>query len=104
MREQFTKTGLATEIGSKRQRVNEETDQLLELYPLAICDRTADDDVVLACVSMKQCLKRCQQGHEQSRAMTVTQAIELVSQLGGKRKRDAAAAIAELCWTLVIGG
>jgi hypothetical protein len=59
---------VAGQVGAQHQGVDEEADELLDLGAVAVGDRGADDDVVLARVLGQQRGVRGEEGHEGGRA------------------------------------
>ncbi len=63
-------------------RVAEEADQAIELGPAAVCDRTADDDLVLAGDPVEQDGECGQERHVRSRADRTTEGDDSTGRLG----------------------
>jgi hypothetical protein len=66
-RDQLAEARIATGIGAQRQRVDEESDELVERAVGAAGDRAADRDVVAAAQPGEQGRQRRLQHHEQAR-------------------------------------
>ena len=66
-RQQREEIGISRQVRTQHQRVGEETDQPLELDPLAVGDRRAHGDVRLAGVAVEQGRETGEQGHERRR-------------------------------------
>jgi hypothetical protein len=62
--QQLSKGRIATQVRAHHQRVDEETDQPFDLRAIAIRGRSADADVFLTRVAVKQNLESRQQRHE----------------------------------------
>jgi hypothetical protein len=74
--QQLPERGVAGQVGTQRERVDEEPDQPLDLGSLAPRDRYAHHDVVLAAVPVQQHLERGEQGHERGRAFAPGQRLD----------------------------
>ena len=65
--QELFEAGLAREVASQHQSVDEEADQALELAPAPVGDRCADEDVVTPGIAPEQHLPSGQQSHEEGR-------------------------------------
>ena len=68
-RQHFAESRLAVKISAQNQRVDESANQILGLKHRPAGDRRTNNYVFLAAVTKQQSLKRCQQRHEQGRAL-----------------------------------
>ena len=80
---QLGKGGLAGKVVTKRERVDEEPDRVLELGPGAIVDGSADDDVALTGVPVQKHVERREQRHEERSALALGECGQSVSHMGG---------------------
>ncbi len=81
---QLAERGRAAEVDAQRQRVREVPDQVEGLRVVAVCDRRADDDLVLAGEALQQRGVAGQQHHEQRRAVASADRGELLDQRAGQ--------------------
>ncbi len=102
--EQFSKTGVAGEVGAQHQDVDEEPDQALELGPMAIGDERAHRDIVLPAVAVQQGLEGRQQGHEQGDAVPLAQGFEGLRQRRRQRQPVSGAPKGLYCRTRMVRG
>jgi hypothetical protein len=72
-RKQRQKTGFAGNLGSERQRIDEEPDQRRSLGSIASRHRRPDDEVLLAGKAMKEDVEGGEQAHEEGQAFAVVQ-------------------------------
>ncbi|GAA0270298.1 hypothetical protein GCM10009527_078240 [Actinomadura nitritigenes] len=82
--EQLAERRVAGQVGPEDERVEEEADQALGLGPVAVGDRRAHQDVVLARVASEQRRERAEQRHEHGRARVAGQRAQPV----GRLRRD----------------
>ncbi|GAA2158903.1 hypothetical protein GCM10009727_70160 [Actinomadura napierensis] len=82
--EQLGEGRVAGQVGPQDERVEEQADQALGLGPVAVGDRCAHQDVVLAGVAPEQRGERAEERHEQGRAGLAGQRAQPV----GRLRRD----------------
>jgi hypothetical protein len=80
--EEPPEVGPAGEVEAHHQRVDEDADQAFDLAAVAVRDRGADGDVVLAAVAVEQGREGGQERHEEGGALAPGERAELV---GGPR-------------------
>ncbi|AOE67494.1 hypothetical protein A7317_10940 [Pseudomonas fluorescens] len=102
--EQLSKAHLAVEIGLEHLGVDEKADQRFGLDAVAVGNRHADPDVLLAAVAIQKRLERRQQQHEQRHAFTLGQGFHPGHQRGFQGDVLARAQEALLRRTRVIEG
>src|SRR6476659_8731414 len=90
-RQQRTQTRTTGQIRSEHQQVDEEPDQFFSFTACAVGYVSADDDVRLSGVRVKQDLERCQQSHEQCHTTLPAQNFQVISQHCRKMHRQAGA-------------
>ncbi len=88
--QQLAEARPAPHVGAQDQGVGEEADQSLDLGPVAVGSRRADRDVGLARGTREEPLEGRQQDHEQRRALTPGEALEILAR-GPPAARPAAA-------------
>src|SRR5215216_264657 len=66
--QQLSKTSRAIYLRPQHQRIDEETDQVFYLGPVAIRDWCSDQQIILPAVTPQQHVEHRQQTHEQRRA------------------------------------
>jgi len=92
--EKLTEAGIAAEVDTQRQGIDEATDQALELAPRAAGDRRADRQVALAGVAAQERVDRRQESHEESRLAAAVEAPEPLAQGSGQVEAEVASAVA----------
>ena len=92
--------GVARQVAAQDERVDEEPDERLDLAPVAVGDRRADHDVLVAAVAHEQRLERGDERHEERDVLGVRRALELVGQPSGEPEGadGAAEALESLAW------
>ncbi|OEZ49229.1 hypothetical protein DUGA6_62980 [Duganella sp. HH105] len=85
--EQLQEVGAVINLRAQHQRVDEEADQPFGLGAVAVGDRRADADVVLARITRQQHIERRRQCHEQGALRLAAQRVE--RRRGGGRQREA---------------
>ena len=93
-REAVDEAGLPGQIAAQHQHVDEIADHSLQLGPRASRNRHADGDVFLSTVAIEEDLKSGEQGHEQRRALTSPELLQLQREIFCQRESHAAAAVA----------
>ncbi len=83
--------------------IDEKTDQAFGLAAGPVGDQTADADIALAAVAMQQALERGQQHHEQRHPLTLSQGLELLTQLAVHLYFQTRPPMAGLGWMRSIG-
>ena len=63
--DKLAETRIPGKVDPQRQRVYEEPDHFVELGPRPVCDRSSDNEILLAAVSPHERAERRQQQHEQ---------------------------------------
>ena len=76
LRQQVGERRVAGELAAQRQGVGEEADHVLDLDPVAVGDRRADHQVVVAGQAREQRLEGGEEGHEQGRRARPAELIE----------------------------
>src|SRR5450830_1551111 len=84
--QQLADGGVPIDLGLEHLGVDEEAEQALGFHAVAVGDRHADADILLAAVAVQQDLIRRQQQHEQRHAFALGQGLESVKQR--RRQRD----------------
>src|SRR3972149_4298856 len=82
--QQLRKCGIARKIAAQYQSVDKKTDQLLNLHPRAVRNRSANHDVLLSRMPVKQGLKGREQGHKQRHTLGLTQGLQGARQFPGQ--------------------
>ena len=103
-REQLAKPRIAREVRAQHQRVDEETDEPLELGAPAPGNGRAHRDVLLPAVAVEQHLEGREQRHEQRRPFAPAQRLERMQQRRGQIKGCARAPVAQYRRTRPVGG
>ena len=100
--EHLANGGMPVDIRLEYLGVDEKAKQAFGLDTVAIGDRHADTDVLLAAVAMQQDLIGRQQQHEQRDAFAPGQVLEAIDQRRRQRDIQTCAAMGRHGWTLVI--
>src|SRR5215212_217214 len=74
--QQIRKRGIAVDSAAQNERVNEKSNEWLCFDVRAICDRSADQDVLLVRVAVKQRLERSECRHEERRVLATAQLLQ----------------------------
>jgi hypothetical protein len=83
---QLAETRVTSEVGAEHQRVGKQADERFQLEVVAICQRRADDHVLLPRVSAQQRLEARQQDHEERRALLAAHLTQAVGERSGKHQ------------------
>ncbi len=78
--DQFTKTRIAREVGSKGQRVREEADHSLRLQRRSSRDRCADGEIDLPRMPVQDGFEAGKKRHEQRRALAASEGLDLIDE------------------------
>ena len=89
---QSAKRRVACQVTAENQRVDEETNQILQIQLVSACDDRADQDVFLVGVTVQKRLEGRQQSHEKGDALLTGQVFERLGQRRWKLKRFGRAA------------
>jgi len=80
--QQLAEGGVAAQVGTHDQCVDEEPDEPFQLGIVAVGHRHTDADVLLAAVPAEQNLKGRQNGHEQRRPFSLAERNKLAQESG----------------------
>ncbi len=94
--QQLGNARLPIDIGLEHLGVDEEAYKPLGFSAVAVGDRHADADVLLATVAMQQRLERSEQQHEQRHAFALSQGVQISNQRGRQFYKQTRAAMALL--------
>src|SRR6202035_2774815 len=81
--EEVAEARLAVDPRPQRQGVDEEADQVLDLAPRAVRHRRADEEVLLAAVTLEESLEAGQEDHEEGGPMAAAEGLQLPDLGGG---------------------
>ena len=85
--QQVTKRQLTCHVRSQHQRIDEGSDQLLDLETVTVSDRGANDQVLLLCEAVEEPEESGQEYHVQGNAFAHTQLLETIDQRPGQVER-----------------
>src|SRR6185369_17803264 len=74
-------SGIARKVRVQHQRVDEKADQIFDLLPVPVADRSPYDDPLLPCVSIEQELEDREQCHKQRNVRAQAQFVQCASRL-----------------------
>src|SRR5437667_8571700 len=83
---QLGETWITSHSAAQGERIQEISDNFLQIRMCPVCDASTDDNILLPAVSRQERLESSQQGHEQCRAMFTAEGVQLVSECARKRQ------------------
>ena len=103
-REQLAERGISGQVAAEHQRVDEETDERLDVRAITIGNRRTNDDVILSAIAMQQSLERREQRHEQRCRRVARERAQGRREFGRQLERSRRAAEALYGGPRAIGG
>src|SRR5207247_2350256 len=103
-RQELEEAALLREPRPEHQRVEEETQQALELGPTTARSHRPDENVLLARVAVEQDVERGQESHEERRPVAPGKRLEVLAQAPGQGESELLAAKGLQPWTRPVRG